>query len=96
MVYRLVQSGYHHHHLIKMQVVLTMTQLKNCSIGDLDSTFLCRYINQQLYTQTGSEAAQLFKGDKDSFHCYHEGFQNQVEKWPTNPVDIIIQQIKAG
>lgn len=55
-----------------------------------------RYINEQLYTQTGSEAVQLFKGDTEAFHCYHEGFQNQVNKWPTNPVDIIIKQIKAG
>ncbi|XP_052103242.1 ribosomal RNA-processing protein 8-like isoform X2 [Mytilus californianus] len=55
-----------------------------------------RYINEQLYTQTGSEAVQLFKGDTEAFHCYHEGFQNQVNKWPTNPVDLIIKQIKAG
>ena len=59
--------------------------------------FVCyRYINEQLYTQTGSEAAKLFTDDQESFHCYHEGFQNQVEKWPTNPVDVIITQIKAG
>ncbi|VDI36915.1 Hypothetical predicted protein [Mytilus galloprovincialis] len=69
-----------------------------------------RFINEQLYTQTGSEAVQLFKGDTetgseavqlfkgdtDAFNCYHEGFQNQVNKWPTYPVDLIIKQIKAG
>ncbi|CAG2195951.1 RRP8 [Mytilus edulis] len=55
-----------------------------------------RFINEQLYTQTGSEAVQLFKGDTEAFNCYHEGFQNQVNKWPTNPVDLIIKQIKAG
>ncbi|XP_076117237.1 uncharacterized protein LOC143085003 [Mytilus galloprovincialis] len=54
-----------------------------------------RFINEQLYTQTGSEAVQLFKGDTEAFNCYHEGFQNQVNKWPTNPVDLIIKQIKA-
>ncbi|WAQ99992.1 RRP8-like protein, partial [Mya arenaria] len=54
-----------------------------------------RYLNEQLYTSTGKEALDLFKKDRDAFSVYHEGFQGQVEKWPTNPVDIIIKQIKS-
>ncbi|XP_052276965.1 ribosomal RNA-processing protein 8-like [Dreissena polymorpha] len=54
-----------------------------------------RYLNEQLYSSTGHDAYNLFKQDKDAFHVYHAGFQNQVEKWPTNPVDIIIGIIKA-
>lgn len=26
---------------------------------------------------------------------YHEGFRHQVESWPVNPVDVIINQLKT-
>ena len=54
-----------------------------------------RYINEQLYTTSGSEALQMFDEDRDAFLVYHEGFQAQVEKWPINPVDIIIDYLKS-
>lgn len=53
-----------------------------------------RYLNEQLYTTTGKEAFQLFRKDQQAFSVYHEGFQSQVEKWPANPVDVIISTIK--
>lgn len=53
-----------------------------------------RYLNEQLYTSTGKEAFQLFKKDREAFDVYHEGFQSQVEKWPTNPLDVIISHIR--
>ena len=53
-----------------------------------------RYLNQQMYTQTGSAAMDMFADDREAFMVYHEGFQTQVAKWPTNPVDIIIQQLQ--
>ncbi|KAL3880407.1 hypothetical protein ACJMK2_032649 [Sinanodonta woodiana] len=54
-----------------------------------------RYLNEQLYTTTGEKAFQLFQEDADSFAVYHTGFQGQVEKWPTNPVDLIIKFIMS-
>lgn len=54
-----------------------------------------RYLNEQLYTSTGQEALNMFSNDKRAFQVYHEGFQGQVEKWPTNPIDKIIEQIKT-
>ena len=54
-----------------------------------------RYLNEQLYTTTGSEAFQMFSKDKEAFKVYHDGFQGQVEKWPVNPVDLIIDDIKS-
>ena len=54
-----------------------------------------RYLNEQLYTTTGSEAFQMFRKDKEAFEVYHDGFQGQVEKWPVNPVDLIIDSIKS-
>ncbi|CAG5134082.1 unnamed protein product [Candidula unifasciata] len=53
-----------------------------------------RYINEQLYSCTGGDAMKLFKEDRAAFAVYHEGFQNQVHKWPVNPLDIFIKQIK--
>ena len=53
-----------------------------------------RYINEQLYTQTGEEAQEMFEEDEEAFQVYHQGFQTQVNKWPVNSVDILIKDIK--
>ena len=53
-----------------------------------------RYLNEQLYTRTGEDAMELFVDDKEAFDIYHRGFQTQVEKWPSNPVDKVINYIK--
>lgn len=53
-----------------------------------------RYINEQLYTQTGQEAQEMFEEDEEAFKVYHQGFQTQVTKWPANPVDLFIKDIK--
>ncbi|KAL5011263.1 hypothetical protein ScPMuIL_009814 [Solemya velum] len=55
-----------------------------------------RYLNEQLYTQTGKESLQLFRNDVAAFKVYHQGYQTQVDRWPSNPVDIIINEIKTG
>jgi len=54
-----------------------------------------RFINEQMYSSTGSEAAEMFARDKDAFTVYHAGFQSQVSKWPTNPVDKMIDYISS-
>ncbi|XP_064636831.1 ribosomal RNA-processing protein 8-like [Lineus longissimus] len=54
-----------------------------------------RSINEQLYTCSGKEAYSLFEEDPSTFKVYHEGFQNQVEKWPVNPVDKMIEYIQS-
>lgn len=53
-----------------------------------------RWINEQLYTTTGDEAAAMFSNDPGLFDVYHRGFTNQVKLWPVNPVDKIIQWLK--
>ncbi|CAB3222707.1 unnamed protein product [Arctia plantaginis] len=52
-----------------------------------------RYLNEKLYTSSGSEAQQLFKDDPLAFETYHQGYQLQVKKWPVNPLDVIIKKI---
>ena len=54
-----------------------------------------RYINEQMYTRSGSDAFEMFHEDVDAFHVYHDGFQAQVEKWPVNPIDKIIEFVKS-
>lgn len=53
-----------------------------------------RWINEQLYTIPGDEAFSMFKGDTSLFDVYHQGFRRQVEQWPINPVDVIIDWVK--
>lgn len=52
-----------------------------------------RHLNEQLYTQTGSQSLKMFKNDPKSFKVYHEGFRNQAEKWPVDPLNLIITSI---
>ncbi|XP_026759509.2 ribosomal RNA-processing protein 8 [Galleria mellonella] len=52
-----------------------------------------RYLNEKLYTSSGSEAKQLFQNDPDAFQTYHQGYQLQVKKWPVNPLDVIVTRI---
>jgi hypothetical protein len=37
-----------------------------------------RFINEQLYTQPSSSAAQLFADDPAAFDAYHRGYKQQV------------------
>lgn len=52
-----------------------------------------RYINEQLYTMTGSEAQKMFHDEPEAFTAYHEGYRSQVAKWPVNPMKRIIKLI---
>lgn len=53
-----------------------------------------RFLNQKLYTSEGKEAFSLFQQQPELFDFYHKGYRNQVEKWPENPLDIIISWLK--
>lgn len=53
-----------------------------------------RFINEQLYTQTGDQAIEVFNQDESAFTTYHEGYRKQIEQWPINPLDRIINSIK--
>ena len=54
-----------------------------------------RWINEKLYSCKSSEAVNMFSSDPKLFDIYHNGFHSQVEQWPQNPVDVIIDYIKA-
>lgn len=53
-----------------------------------------RYINETLYNSDSSQSKQYFKEDPDAFKAYHDGYKQQIEQWPVNPLDIIISSIK--
>uniref|UniRef100_A0A182Q7Q8 Ribosomal RNA-processing protein 8 n=1 Tax=Anopheles farauti TaxID=69004 RepID=A0A182Q7Q8_9DIPT len=52
-----------------------------------------RFINEQLYKMSGEEAKKLFQEDPSSFQAYHEGYRQQVEQWPMNPLNRIVKSI---
>lgn len=52
-----------------------------------------RFLNEQLYTTAANEANAIFDEDDDSFLAYHRGYQNQVKKWPLNPLERIIADL---
>lgn len=53
-----------------------------------------RYLNEQMYTTEGKDAQKMFESDPEAFEAYHQGYRQQVEKWPLNPLDFIISSIK--
>ncbi|ORX49490.1 hypothetical protein DM01DRAFT_1106006 [Hesseltinella vesiculosa] len=53
-----------------------------------------RWLNEKLYTTEGNEAFGLFQEKPELFDEYHEGFRHQVESWPENPVDVILDQLR--
>ena len=54
-----------------------------------------RFINEKLYTMTSQKADEMFQADDEAFGIYHRGYAQQVAKWPVNPVDVIIEELKA-
>lgn len=52
-----------------------------------------RHLNESLYTKPSVESLSLFKEDPSMFEDYHRGFAQQVEVWPSNPVDGYIGSI---
>lgn len=54
------------------------------------STF--RLLNEQVYNSPNAFAAQLLS-DPGTFRDYHTGYQQQLEQWPMNPNQLIIDAL---
>ncbi|XP_040570181.1 uncharacterized protein [Lepeophtheirus salmonis] len=52
-----------------------------------------RYINEKLYTQSGSVSKKMFRQDPEAFQIYHQGYANQINKWPIDPLDCIVSSM---
>ncbi|KAJ1675853.1 25S rRNA (adenine645-N1)-methyltransferase [Spiromyces aspiralis] len=53
-----------------------------------------RWINEQLYTTSSQNAFEMMQSDPQIFTEYHLGFSSQVSKWPINPVDVFIADLR--
>jgi Hypothetical methyltransferase len=53
-----------------------------------------RWLNEQLYTHPSMASHELFLKTPALFEQYHVGFSRQVQLWPVNPVDIIINELR--
>lgn len=54
-----------------------------------------RQLNERLYKTTGAQAAALMKANPSLFATYHAGYADQVQRWPTNPLDQVIAYLKT-
>ncbi|WFD31855.1 25S rRNA (adenine(645)-N(1))-methyltransferase [Malassezia sp. CBS 17886] len=54
-----------------------------------------RAINEQLYTMNSGAAYALLQGEPQLFGDYHDGFRQQVRKWPKNPVDSLVELLRG-
>ncbi|CAG9764618.1 unnamed protein product [Ceutorhynchus assimilis] len=73
----------------KHQPILTLRQKM---MGKLKAARF-RFLNEQIYSTTGQETEKIFRRDPEAFKAYHEGYKQQVRKWPLNPVDKIIKSL---
>jgi len=71
----------------------TPKSLKSKMLDQLNAARF-RFINEQLYTSTSEEAVAMMSEDPEAFNVYHQGFQSQVSKWPSNPLDLMISYLK--
>jgi SAM-dependent methyltransferase len=55
-----------------------------------------RELNEDLYTSTSSVAFAKFSSQPDLYEQYHEGFRHQVESWPINPVNLIVDWLVSS
>ena len=55
-----------------------------------------RFLNESLYTTPSSEAVDMFKKEPALFTDYHEGYRQQVDKWPKNPLDMFIDELSKS
>lgn len=54
-----------------------------------------RWINEQFYTVSSEEALRLVEEQPSLFDEYHQGFREQVQSWPENPVNVFVDQIQT-
>ena len=54
-----------------------------------------RHLNQTLYTSPSDQAMRLFADSPQNYTSYHAGFRAQVAVWPQNPVQALMEDIKA-
>lgn len=53
-----------------------------------------RMLNEELYTTPSTAAVDLFERDTSLFEAYHIGFREQTKRWPQNPVELIIKELR--
>ncbi len=53
-----------------------------------------RWLNEQLYTLPSRESHKLLKESKGLFQDYHTGYSEMMAKWPKNPLDLIIKELR--
>lgn len=54
-----------------------------------------RWLNELLYTSSGSEAFEIIRKQPELYQEYHTGYRQQTEGWPTRPVDEAIKWLKC-
>ncbi|ANQ07263.1 Methyltransferase [Plasmodium coatneyi] len=63
---------------------------------EIVNSSLFRYINEYMYTNKSDTVQQKLKETKNIFNIYHSGYRNQKNKWPQNPVHVIINHLKKN
>ena len=51
-------------------------------------------MNETLYKSVSEKSIEMFKATPSLFDDYHEGYRQQVRKWPKNPLDIIVGELQ--
>ena len=52
-----------------------------------------RILNEELYSHSSTESFHRFTTNPKLFDEYHTGFRQQVQSWPENPIDWIVNSV---
>lgn len=87
------KPGSQHEQPVETATEEKYTSLQKSMRNKLDGAKF-RMINENLYKSESGDALQMMREDPSVFSEYHKGFRRQVQTWPTNPVDLYIEQLQ--
>ena len=75
------------------QPLSSSSTLSSLSAKLVSSRF--RWLNEQLYTLPSAAAFAHFSSHPADYSAYHAGFRQQVQRWPSHPLDLIIAHLQS-
>ena len=82
----------------KHKFAASLPQKPSSALSSLSSKLASsrfRWLNEQLYTLPSSDAFAHFSAHPGDYAAYHIGFRQQVQRWPSHPLDAILAHLQS-
>ncbi|CAH8623388.1 unnamed protein product [Dicrocoelium dendriticum] len=71
------------------------SSLPRLSLDHMIKGSMFRFLNEKLYSTASEDAMRYFSSDERAFEIYHTGFQQQLSRWPEDPLRWIINYLNG-